>query len=98
MTACKDFIDNLQAIITEYMKTTGFSVGISDLIADDETNSNIDEIIVNKKKEVANLIDQEYILEYSRTKQENKSNEEQFESQVNNILNKASMEAGNGNQ
>ena len=36
-----DFIDNLQGIITEYMKTTGFSVGISDLIADEKTNQKI---------------------------------------------------------
>ena len=35
---CVNFIDNLQGIITEYMKTTGFSVGISDLIANDGTN------------------------------------------------------------
>ena len=29
-----DFIDNIQNIITEYMKTSAYSVGISDLIAD----------------------------------------------------------------
>ena len=37
----RDFIDNLQNIITEYMKLNGYSVGISDLIADNETNNKI---------------------------------------------------------
>ena len=36
-----DFIDNLQDIITDYMKLTAYSVGISDLIADKTTNSKI---------------------------------------------------------
>uniref|UniRef100_A0A6C0EUD6 DNA-directed RNA polymerase n=1 Tax=viral metagenome TaxID=1070528 RepID=A0A6C0EUD6_9ZZZZ len=86
------FIDDLQAIITEYMKTTGFSVGISDLISNDVTNEMINEVIYKNKKEVANLIDQLHlgILE----NKSGRSNEEFFESQVNNILNKASNDAG----
>ena len=32
--ASSDFIDNLQNVITEYMKTSSYSVGISDLIAE----------------------------------------------------------------
>ena len=35
---CADFVDNMQNIVTEYMKTSAYSVGISDLIADQETN------------------------------------------------------------
>jgi len=90
--ACKDYIDNLQAIITEYMKTTGFSVGISDLIADEETKQKINSIIQEKKNEVSNLIDQVHIgLFENKT---GKSNLEEFETQVNNILNKASNDAG----
>ena len=89
---CKDFVDNLQGIITEYMKTTGFSVGISDLIADQRTNEQIDEIIMSKKKEVANLIDQVHLGIFEN--KTGKSNEEYFETQVNNILNQASVDAG----
>ena len=44
--ASSQFIDNLQNIITEYMKYAGFSVGISDLISNDETNQKIVEIIM----------------------------------------------------
>ena len=91
--ACQDYIDNLQCIITEYMKTTGFSVGISDLIADEQTNKNIKDIIHGKKSEVANLIDETHLGIFKN--KTGKSNLEHFESQVNNILNKASMEAGN---
>jgi DNA-directed RNA polymerase beta' subunit len=91
--ACKDFVDNLQGIITEYMKTTGFSVGISDLIADSATNEKIEGIIQEKKKEVANLIDQVHLGIFEN--KTGKSNEEHFETQVNNILNKASNDAGN---
>jgi len=86
------FIDNLQAIVTEYMKTTGFSVGMSDLISNMETTTKINRVILDKKKEVANLIDQVHL-----GIMENKSgrpNNEYFETQVNNILNKASSEAG----
>ena len=36
--ASADFIDDLQNIITEYMKSSAYSVGISDLISDKETN------------------------------------------------------------
>lgn len=93
MMACKDFVDNLQGIITEYMKTTGFSVGISDLIANDATNNEIEKIIGNKKKEVENLIDQVHLGIFEN--KTGKSNEEHFETQVNNILNQASNDAGN---
>lgn len=90
---CQYFVDNLQNVITEYMKTCGFSVGISDLIADDTTNQNIEGIISAKKKEVSNLMDQVHLGIFEN--KTGKSNVEYFESQVNNILNKASMEAGN---
>ena len=53
--------DNLQNIVTEYMKTSAYSVGISDLIANKETNEKIALLITDKKKEVKNLIDQTHL-------------------------------------
>ena len=47
-----DFIDNIQSIVTEYMKLSGYSVGISDLIADAETNQKIINVVTEKKKDV----------------------------------------------
>jgi DNA-directed RNA polymerase II subunit RPB1 len=46
------FIDNFQNIITEYMKTASYSVGISDLIAGRQTYEAIADIIELKKQEV----------------------------------------------
>ena len=39
--ACSNFIDDLQNIVTEYMKQSAYSVGISDLIANRVTNDKI---------------------------------------------------------
>ena len=81
------FIDDLQNIVTEYMKISGYSVGIGDLISDDNTNKSINNVINEKKKEVKNLIDQVHLgLFENKT---GKTNDEEFETQVNNILNKA---------
>ena len=90
---CSNFIDNLQGVITEYMKTTGFSVGISDLIADKKTNDEIEDIIIKKKQEVSNMIDQIHLGIFEN--KTGKTNEEHFETQVNNILNEALNTAGN---
>ena len=90
--ASSKFIDDLQNIITEYMKYAGFSVGISDLISNEETNQKIVEIITNKKSDVKNLIDQVQIGLFENNT--GKTNEQEFETQVNNILNKATEESG----
>tara|TARA_A100001015_G_scaffold311635_1_gene415266 strand:+ start:778 stop:5289 length:4512 start_codon:yes stop_codon:yes gene_type:complete len=89
---CSEFIDNLQDIVTEYMKMHGYSVGISDLISNNDTNNKITEIINNKKKEVKSLMDQLHLGIFENNT--GKENIEEFETQVNNILNKASFEAG----
>ena len=58
-----NFIDNLQNIINEFMTQSGYSVGISDLIADNKTKETISEVIYEKKKDVNDLINQT-LLEY----------------------------------
>ena len=90
--ASADFIDDLQNIVTEYLKISAFSVGISDLKADDKTNQSIIKIIAEKKNDVKNLIDQTQIGVFENNT--GKTNEEEFETKVNNILNQASAEAG----
>ena len=90
--ASQEFIDNLQDIVTEYMKLHSYSVGISDLIADKETNNKIIDVITKKKNEVKSLIDETHLGIFDN--KTGKSNVEEFETQVNNILNKASFEAG----
>ena len=90
--AAADFVDNLQNVVTEYMKTSCYSVGISDLIADKSTNEKIADTITNKKKDVKNLIDQTHLGIFEN--KTGKSNQEEFETQVTNILNNATNEAG----
>jgi len=89
---CSQFIDDLQNIVTEYMKTSSFSVGISDLISNDETTQKINEIIFEKKKEVKQLLDQVQLGVFQNDS--GKSNKEEFETQINDILNKVSSDTG----
>ena len=86
------FVDDLQNIITEYMRNSCFSVGISDLITDEKTNQKIISIITDKKKDVKNLIDQVQIGIFENNS--GKSNEEEFETKINNILSRAQNDAG----
>jgi DNA-directed RNA polymerase II subunit RPB1 len=90
--ASAQFIDDLQNIVTEYMKQSAFSVGISDLITDNKTNEKIVTIITDKKTDVKNLIDQVQIGVFENNS--GKTNEEEFETKVNNILSKAQNDAG----
>jgi len=86
------FIDDIQAIVTEYMKLSSYSVGISDLISDEETTAKITESINKKKKEVYDLIDQLHISTFENNT--GKSNVEVFEDRVNAIVQNAAGEAG----
>jgi DNA-directed RNA polymerase II subunit RPB1 len=90
--ACADFIDDLQNIVNEYMKTASFSVGISDLVSNKTTQQEITKVIETKKQEVQELIERVQLGIF-----ENKtanSNASQFELQVNNILNEALADSG----
>jgi len=87
-----EFVDSLQGIITEYMKSSAYSVGVSDLIADKKTNDAINEAITKKKKEVYDLIDQTHLGIFEN--KTGKTDEEEFETQINNILNQASSDSG----
>ena len=90
--ASAKFVDDLQNVVTEYMKSAGFSVGISDLISDQKTNDEIIQVITKKKTDVKNLIDQVQIGIFENNT--GKTNEEEFETQVNSILNQATSESG----
>jgi DNA-directed RNA polymerase II subunit RPB1 len=90
--ASADFIDSLQNIITEYMKTSAYSVGISDLISNDTTNQQISRSIMGKKSEVKNIIDQVRLGIFEN--KTGRSNLEAFETQIANILNTATNDSG----
>ena len=90
--ACSNFIDDLQNIITEYMKTSSYSVGVSDLIADKGTNQKIIQAITKQKLEVQSLIDKVHLGIFENNTVN--TNSAEFEIQVNKILNKAMDESG----
>jgi DNA-directed RNA polymerase II subunit RPB1 len=86
------FIDGLQNLVTNYMKKSAFSVGISDLIADKRTVEEIAKTITEKESQVNQLIRQLQLGAFRG--QTGQSNRDEFEVLVNGILNKAQEEAG----
>ena len=87
-----NFIDDLQSIVTEYMKTSSFSVGISDLISDKKTYSQIIQVINDQKSEVQTVIDEVHMGTFKN--ETAYSNNVEFETRVNNLLNKATDKTG----
>jgi DNA-directed RNA polymerase II subunit RPB1 len=87
-----NFVDDLQGIITEYMKTSSFSVGISDLIANKKTQEAIIQAVNTQKMEVQSII-QKVHLGIFKNETAN-SNSVEFEKSINNILNKATEQSG----
>lgn len=90
--AAADFIDDLQNIVTEYMKSSSFSVGVSDLIANKRTQDQIIKIINDQKMEVQSELDKLHLGIFENDT--SNSNMVQFETNINNILNKATEQAG----
>lgn len=86
------FIDDIQNVITEYMKSSTFSVGISDLVANRSTQDAIIQEITKQKRDVYTLIDQVHMGSFMN--ETSASNSVEFETNVNNILNEATKQAG----
>ena len=86
------FIDDLQNVVTEYMKTSSFSVGISDLIANKTTQDKIIQVIAEKKHDVQSLIEKIHLGIFENNTAN--SNMMEFDGKVNNILNDANNQAG----
>jgi len=87
-----DFMDGLQNVVESYLIMKGFSVGISDLIADEDTRKKMEETIQIKKKEVDDMILQVHMDLF--TNNSGKSNQEEFEAKTIGILNKATVDSG----
>ena len=86
------FFDNTQRICCDWLVNSGFSVGISDLIVNTDTNENLKKVIHEMKVKVYKMI-----ADVHTGKFENRSisnNNDFFEEEVNKILNRASSEAG----
>ena len=90
--AAADFIDQLQAVVTEYMKTSSFSVGVSDLIANRATQTQIIQAITSQKLEVQTVMEKVHLGIFENNT--SNTNMMEFETRVNNILNKATEQSG----
>jgi len=87
-----DMIDALQNTIEQFLVFNGFSVGISDLIADSSTKEEMNKKIQEKKSEVETILLQ--IHQDLFDNNTGKSNQSEFEDKVFGTLNKATETAG----
>ena len=87
-----DFINDLQKITNNILLIEGFSIGISDMIADNKTNEKINEIIIQRKKQIEEIMQEFHLNIFEGIPGQN--NSIYFESKVNSILNKTINETG----
>jgi DNA-directed RNA polymerase II subunit RPB1 len=90
--AAVNLLDSVQSTIEAYLIMSGFSVGLSDLVADDKTLATMNEIVQQRKKEIDEIVLQVHMDLFDNST--GKTNQDEFESQVFGKLNKAIEELG----
>lgn len=85
-------IDCMQNTVEQFLITDGFSVGISDLVADSATLEQMQKIMQKRKQEVENIILQIHLDLFENNS--GRTNEEEFENKIFKALNEANSEAG----
>ena len=89
------FINDLQKIVSYILQVEGFSVGISDMIADESTNNQIKTIITERKQEIDKIMQEVHLDIFEGIPGQTKQS--YFESKVNSLLNKIINETGKTN-
>ena len=87
-----NFIDSMQNTIEQFLVYNGFSVGISDLIADEDTRKQMEEVVKKRKAAIENILLQIHLDLFDNNT--GKSNQQEFEDKVFTELNKATEESG----
>ena len=87
-----NFIDSMQNTIEQFLVYNGFSVGVSDLIADEDTRKQMEEVIKKRKVAIEDTLLQIHMDLFDNNT--GKSNRQEFEDKVYGELNKATEEAG----
>jgi DNA-directed RNA polymerase beta' subunit/intein/homing endonuclease len=87
-----DFIDSLQAVVAAYLQNSGFSVGLSDLVADSGTLATIGEEMETLKKKIESIQLQVHMGLFDN--RSGRSNQEEFEGKVFETLDKVIGAAG----
>ncbi len=88
----RQFFDNTQTMVCDYLVNSGFSVGISDLIVDEKAKVELKGVIHDMKVKVYDIIRDIHNGRFENKSIEN--NNDFFEQQVNQILNQANTKAG----
>nr|ALP13659.1 RNA polymerase subunit beta' subunit-1 [Karenia brevis] len=89
---CRNFISYLQKIVNQWLTHNGFSCGVADIIANDETLLNVEKTLKQAKVEVRKIL-----ADAQRGKletQPGKTMYQSFEAKVNQRLNAAREDAG----
>ena len=89
---CVQFIDDLQYVINEYMKISGYSVGISDLIWNAATQKQVEDVISENKKRVTAIIGETHLGIFKN--ETSKTNYDRLEEQILNVLNEITHSTG----
>jgi DNA-directed RNA polymerase II subunit RPB1 len=87
-----NFIDTMQNTVEQFLVYNGFSVGISDLIADDKTRDDMAEVVKKRKAAIENILLQIHLDLFDNNT--GKTNQQEFEDKVFAELNKATEESG----
>lgn len=86
------FIDDIQNVLTGYMSTRAFSVGISDLVLSERAQLDIAAVMEEKERDAAAVIALHQLGSFHNTT--NQTNEERLEASLSNIVNETQNECG----
>jgi len=87
-----NLIDSVQNTIEQFLVYNGFSVGISDLIADEDTRKQMEDVVKKRKAAIEDILLQIHLDLFDNNT--GKTNQQEFEDKVYTELNKATEESG----
>ena len=88
----KDFIDDLQKIATKFLLIEGFSVGIGDMVANNEIYDEIKDVIDENKVKIEKIMQEIHLGIFENFT--GQSNNDYFEMKVNSLLNNTINQTG----
>tara|TARA_B100000963_G_scaffold347864_1_gene354670 strand:- start:727 stop:5199 length:4473 start_codon:yes stop_codon:yes gene_type:complete len=88
----RHLFDNTQKLICDWLVYTGFSVGVSDLLVSKKINNDMENILTDMKKKVYDIIKKNHMNKFENNSFD--SNKQNFENEVNNLLNNAIGKVG----
>jgi len=90
--SCRNFLSFLQKLVNQWLTHNGFSCGVADIIANDETLFNVEQTLKQAKAEVRNILASAQRGQLET--QPGKTMYQSFEAKVNQLLNAAREDAG----